>query len=283
MSVKECFSPNSLSEALELLEKYGPSAQICAGGTDLFVMMRKGKVAPQYLMDLSSLGLSYIRETNAHISIGAMTSLSETEKSPLLHKEPYTFIQQAAGWIGSPQIRNAATLVGNICTGISSADMAPPLLALDAHVKISGQNGDRSIPLSDFFLSPRKIAVNRGELVSEIYMPRLPAKGYHTFFRKVGTRKELFISILNIAVCLGMEAHQVNTARIAMGLMAPTPIRLYQTEALLTGTLLTEKVIDEALRIMKTEIHPRTSRHATKEYRIMLAENILRRYLTSLI
>lgn len=281
MYVKECFCPDSLQQALDLLRQFGPAVSPCAGGTDLFVMMRKGKSTPQYLMDLTDLGLSYIEERSDCIAIGAMTTLTEVETSPLLSEEPYHALCRAAGWVGSPQIRNVATLVGNICTGISSADTATPLLTLDARVGIAGQNGKREVLLSDFFLSPRKTIAASDELVYEILLPKYPSDGFHSFFKKVGTRKELFISIFNVAVLLSMSEYTVESIRIAMGVMAPVPIRLYQTEAFLTGSTLSVEAINQALEIMKTEVHPRTSHHGTKEYRIALAENILRRYLSA--
>ena len=281
MCVKECFCPDSLDQALDYLKQYDSLVSPCAGGTDLLVMMRKGKSVPRYLMDLSNLALSYIQEHPDHISIGAMTTLSEVEVSPLLMQEPYKALQCAAGWVGSPQIRNVATLVGNICTGISSADAAPPLLTLDARVRIAGQDGMREVPITEFFVSPRKTVVAPDELACEILLPKLPAKNAHTFFRKVGTRKELFISIFNMAALLNTDGDRVESVRIAMGLMAPVPIRLYQTETLLTGNRLTPQVIDQAIAVMAAETSPRTSYHASKEYRTTLAENMLRRYLST--
>lgn len=283
MCIKECFCPSSLHQALDYLKQYGSLIAPCAGGTDLLVMMRKGRSVPHYLMDLSDLALSYIQETADYIAIGAMTTLSEVEASPLLTQKPYKALQRAAGWVGSPQIRNIATLAGNICTGISSADAALPLLTLDARVRIAGQTGMREVPITEFFISPRKVAVAPDELVCEILLPKFSEKNVHTFFRKVGTRKELFISIFNIAVLLNLNGDRVESVHIAMGLMAPIPIRLYRTEKLLTGSRLTPQIIDQAIEVMTAETSPRTSHHASEEYRTMLAENVLRRYLSTFL
>lgn len=280
MRVKECFCPSSQEQALALLAELGDALQICAGGTDLLVMLRKGKTEAPFLMDISGLDLSGIREEEDHISIGALATLTDVQESPLLNKEPYRFLQRAAGWVGSPQIRNAATLAGNLCTGIPSADTSTPLLALDARVRLASVRRTREIPLTGFFLAPRKTALEADEMVTEVLLPRFPSGDYRTEFRKVGTRKELFISIFHIASLLEMEGPLVKRARFAMGVMAPVPVRLFRTEELLTGKSLTPALIDEALETMKTEVHPRTSRHASKEYRMMLAENLLHRFLT---
>ena len=280
MRVKECFCPQSLDQALALLSEHGAALQICAGGTDLMVMLRKGKVGAPCLMDISGLDLSEIRAQDGGISIGALATLTDVQESSLFNKEPYRFLQRAAGWVGSPQIRNAATLAGNLCTGIPSADTSTPLLALDARVRLASVRGTREIPLTGFFLAPRRTVLEPDEMVTEILLPPFPAGDYRTEFRKVGARKELFISMFHIAALLEMDGSAVKQARFAMGVMAPVPLRLFRTERLLTGNVLTPSRIAEALEVMKTEVCPRTSRHASKEYRMLLAENLLRRFLT---
>ena len=281
MAIEKCFCPKSLKEATDLLEQFNEEINICAGGTDLFVMMRKGKYHGKYLMDISQLGLNYIRENNDNtISIGAMATLTDVQNSEILAQEPYLFLQKAVTHIGSLQIRNMATLVGNICTGISSADAAGPLMVLDAQVRLISSHHERLISLTDFFESPRKTSVLSNELVTEIILSKKMSEKTRTYFKKVGTRKELFISVINVAMLIEKDPDgDVQRAGIAMGVVAPIPIRLIKTEAFLKGKKLNPTVIDDCLEIMQSEISPRSSHHGSEKYRRLVANNILRSFL----
>lgn len=277
-----CFSPSVVSEAVELLARYGAEMKICARGTDLFVMMRKGKADARYLLNLSELDLSYVRKNkDGSLAIGAMMTLNHLQTQPLLAAEPYLALRKAADHVGSLQIRNMATVVGNICTGISSADVSVPLLALDAQVHAVSAEGSRLIPLSEFFTGPRKLAITPNELITELILPAPAKQDYFSYFRKVGTRKELLISTLNIAGVLHLDQQGiVDELRLAMGVVAPVPVRLCKTEKALLGNPLTSKTLKEAEAALLSEIHPRSSHHGSKEYRTLLAVNLLRRLLT---
>lgn len=244
-------------------------------------MMRKGKSQGNYLMDLSGLPLNYIRKNvDGTVSIGAATTLTEVATSPLLNREPFLFLQEAARHVGSLQIRNMATLAGNICTGIPSADTAGPLLALDARVRLVRQGGERVIPLEQFFKGPRETEVQPDELVTEILLRDNAWEGVHTFFRKVGTRREMFISLLNIAVLLEKDGEGIiKTAGLAMGVVARVPLKLRETEAFLRNKRLDDQTIEETLQIMQSEISPRSSHHGSERYRRAVASNLLRNFL----
>lgn len=282
MKIERCFCPSSLREAAELLGQYGPETKLCAGGTDLFVMMRKGSAESRYLMDLSGAGLDYIRgNEDGTVSIGAMATLTEIHRADILRREPFFCLREAVRRVGSRQIRNVATAAGNVCTGLPSADAAVALLALDARLRITGTHGSRECPVSEFFLAPREIALGRDELVAEIVLPRFEDDGtWQSRFRKVGPRKELFISILSLALCARRDRRNaVREISIAMGVMAPVPIRLVKTEAFLVGKRLDGEEIREALAIAGTEVRPRSSSHGSESYRRRAAENLLRKYL----
>lgn len=281
MTVEKCFCPASVEEAATLLAQHGRDIRICAGGTDLFVLHRKGKSLSRYLMDLSGLGLDQIREeADGRISLGAMATLTSIHDAPLLQREPFRCLREAAGHVGSRQIRNMATGVGNVCTGLPSADAAVALLALDAAVKVRSVRGTRLVPITEFFLAPRTVSLDADEFVTEILLPAPDGADSQSRFRKVGPRRELFISVFSVALWLrpgadGTVAH----AAIAMGVMAPVPVRLPKTEAYLLGKPLSEAVIAQALAVMQTEVRPRSSHHGSEEYRRKLAENVLGRYL----
>lgn len=280
MQVETCFCPKTLDGAAELLSCSDGKVRICAGGTDLFVMMRKGKADAKYLMDLSDLSLDYIRKNpDGTISVGAMATLTQVAESELLAAPAYNALTCAAAHVGSVQIRNAATLVGNICTGITSADTCVALLVLDTRVVAYSVRGSRTIPIKDFFVSNRKLALEPDELVTEIILP-VCDDGCVSRFRKVGTRKELLISVLNIAALTERAADgSFPLVRLAMGVVAPIPIRLPKTEACLTGKTLTDSEIETAVETMKTEISPRSSNHGSAEYRTLAAANLLRSFL----
>lgn len=281
MLIESYYCPRTLQEATEILERYKTDIKICAGGTDLFVMMRKGKSQGRYLLDLGNLPLRYIRQNmDGTISVGAMTTLTEVADSPLLNREPFLFLQEAARHVGSHQIRNVATLVGNICTGIPSADTAEPLLALNAQIHLVSSGGERYVSAGEFFKGPRKIEAQPNELVTEVIFRADSMECSHTFFRKVGTRREMFISLFSVAALLKIgEDGSVKTAGIAMGVVAPTPLKLRRTEEFLCGKRLDDQAIAHALQIMQTEIHPRSSFHGSEEYRRTVASNLLRNIL----
>ena len=282
MIVEKCYCPASIEEAVTLLAHHCGEMQICAGGTDLFVMMRKGKSQCRYLLDISGLNLASItKKPDGTISIGAGVTLSEVQRNEYLSHPAFQALQKAARHVGSLQIRNMATLVGNICTGITSADTAVPLLALDAHVKLVSKHGSRILPLTEFFIKPRQTAVESDELVTEIILKDYQDTRCQSYFRKVGTRKELLISIFNAAALLFLaDDGTVRSAMLAMGVVAPIPIRLLKTEAFLTGKKMDNEVVEKAVAIMQEEIHPRSSFHGSEEYRRLLAANILREFLT---
>lgn len=282
LAVEKCFCPTSTDEAVSLLNEYGRETKICAGGTDLFVLKRKGKSQSRYLMDLSGTGLDDIRaDEDGRIHIGAMATLTQIHDAPLLRGEMFECLREAADHVGSKQIRNMATAVGNICTGLPSADVAVALLALDTQVKIESSGGSRCVPLTEFFVAPREIALAPDEIVTEVILPKEDnTHPTQSRFRKIGPRREVFISIFSIALQMQENPdHTIGSASIAMGVMAPVPIRLKKTEIFLRGKVLDNRVIREALSIMQTEVQPRSSYHASGEYRRMLAQNILRYYL----
>ncbi len=279
--IETCFCPTSVEEAVRLLHDYQNDIRICAGGTDLFVMMRKGKSPCRYLLDISGTGLDSVRrESDGTIRIGASVTLTKAQYDPLLAGGAFECLREACGHVGSLQIRNAATLVGNICTGIPSADIATPLLVLEARVRAESVRGERIIPMDEFFKGPRKIALEPDEMVTEVILDApSPDAAIASRFRKVGPRKELVISIFNIAVLAELCGDVAKRVRIAMGVVAPIPVRLNKTEAFLEGKPLEPSVVEEAIGLMQTEIAPRTSLHGSEAYRRLLAENLLRKYL----
>jgi CO/xanthine dehydrogenase FAD-binding subunit len=276
----EYLSPTSLTEALKLKQEYQKGATIIAGGTDLLVRVKSGKESPKAILDLNHTGLNYIRLAS-NIEIGAMTSLTEIIEYDGL-KQDCPILAEAAKEVGAIQTRSLATLVGNICTGIPSADMALPLLVLDASVVIEKVDGKREISIEDFFKSPRQIAVNDDEIVTEIIIPNTLPKGKKgSVFIKVGKRKAMRLSIVSVALNLDIdpETNIINDIKIAMGTVAPVPIRLKKIEELMVGKKLDNELVIQTKELIKDNISPRTSLRASKEYRQHLAEALFTRAL----
>jgi len=273
-------NPGSLKEALNIKGHYGKEVTVLAGGTDLLVRMKSGKEAPSHLLDLQQAGPDHI-QLNSDVRIGAMASLSEIVDHQGL-QEKYPILAEAAREVGAIQTRTLATLGGNICTGIPSADMIPPLLVLDSQLVLSSSRGDRVIRLEDFLLGPRQLLLEEDEIVTEIIIPGRKSPGRQGFaFLKVGKRKALRLSIINVAIKLELDPDSdvINDITMVMGTVAPVPLRLRKVEEFMSGRKLTGELVTEATPLIKESISPRTSLRASKEYRLYLAETLFARGL----
>jgi len=270
--------PKTLDECLVLLGQNKGEMKVLAGGTEILPRMRIGKEQVGAILDISGLGLNYIHEDEEKIAIGAMTDISSINEYFACAHQPVRILSEAARQIGSWQTRNLATVGGNICAGNSCADLAVALLVLDAKLKIVCKEHNRTVPIDRFFLSPREVNLNKNEILTEISINKTSGYGYGSCFIKNGVRKGHCIAIMSVAVAMkigaGMEAENVKTS---VGVLAPTPIRLYKTEEFLTGNKLSDAVIEKAQEIMLAEISPRTSLRSTMEYRLDIAPVLLKR------
>ncbi|MFH0725751.1 MAG: FAD binding domain-containing protein [Pseudomonadota bacterium] len=237
--------PDSLEETIELLSTYGPKATLIAGGTDVLVNMRHRKIAPEVLISIRGIkNLQYIRK-NGDYHIGAMTPHAMIDKSALAKRE-LAALQQGASQVGSVQLRNVATIGGNICNAAPSADTAAPLLVFDAVAVVRSINGFREVPLADFFKGPSVSALTPGEILVEI---KIPGKmvDYGSAYHKHARRKALNLPLIGVAVSIKLtEENLIEDAKIGLTVVAPTPIRAYAAEAYLKGKPLTGEVLTEA-------------------------------------
>jgi CO/xanthine dehydrogenase FAD-binding subunit len=239
--------PGSLEEVFSLLKDYGTKATLIAGGTDVMVKIRNTKRAPEVLISLRGLkDLRYI-EKNGGYHIGALTTHRMLELSPLVKTE-LSALHDGASRIGSVQIRNVATIGGNICNAAPSADTAGPLLVLDARVVLEGPEGRRSVPLSEFFTGTYKTVRKQNEVLVEFEIPA-EMEHFGSAYWKHSRRKAMNLPLLGIAVSLKLDGDSVSDARIALTVAAPTPIRAYAAEEFLKGKPLTEEVLREAGKI----------------------------------
>jgi carbon-monoxide dehydrogenase medium subunit len=225
------FGETEISKAVKLLGQYRKKAVILAGGTDLVPKINYYKLKPEVLVYIGNLGLDYIREKNGKLIIGATTSMAQIAASKLVARKAHA-LAQAARQAGTTAIRTAATIGGNLANASPAADLATPLLAMDAELLLRSDKGKRTVPLKDFFTGPGTTVLRPGELIVEISIP--PIKG-KTAFLKLGRRKAMTLSVVNVAVRLEMGGKKCKDARIAMGSVGPTPLRCTRAEDLLKG------------------------------------------------
>lgn len=215
---------NSAAEASSTLKQLGAGAIPVAGGTDLLIKVKRGLISPQAVVDLTSIEeLKYIREEGGRVRIGALTPLAEIASSPVIRKAA-PVLAEAAGMVGSKQIRNIATIGGNLCNAAPSADTAAPLLLLNAQVRLAGANGERELLLSEFFKGPGKNCLDQGELMTEISFEALP-NGVKSIYLKHTRRRAMDVATVGVAAFgrLGGDK-ELSEFKIALAAVAPTPI-----------------------------------------------------------
>lgn len=266
----------TIAETLEFLDAH-PGARILAGGTDLVVQMRKGKLKPSALVDVSTVeALKGIALTDGVWTIGASTNLAAIVNGPF--GKTLSGLGKAARSIGSPQIRNTATIGGNICNASPAADMSPPLLALDAKLTlVSTENGVRSsriVPISEFFAGKGQSVRKSGELMTAIEFDDLPENAY-LVFEKLGLREALAISRVCLSAYLAFDGDRIKTCRIATGSLGETGMREYDIEKLLEGQLLTEADIERATEALSSSAQARLAGRSTMPFKQEAVKGLL--------
>jgi aerobic carbon-monoxide dehydrogenase medium subunit len=281
----EYLEPKTVAEAVSLLANYDGKAKIIAGGTDLMVQMRDGRISPEFVVDIGGIeGLDYIRyDERQGLTVGALTPIRSLEKSTVLQQR-IPILSQAAGQLGSVAIRNVGTIGGNLCNAAPSAETAPSLIALGGNARIVGPGGERKVPLEGFFTGPGKTALSVGELLVEIQVPP-PAPNTRGLYLKHGVRGTIDLAVVGVAVVIAFEADGLTCrdARIALGAVAPTPIRARSAEDLLKGKKLDDGLIHRSAKAAVGETSCISDVRASAEYRREMVEVFTRRALTGLV
>jgi aerobic carbon-monoxide dehydrogenase medium subunit len=262
----EYLEATSMQQVLEWLNIHRGRARILAGGTDLYLRLRKGVFLPDYVIDLKRVpSLDAITPNRGGgVQIGPTTLQDDVARSSLI-QQLYPALAEAASWVGSVQTRNRATVVGNLCNASPAADTAPALLSYGAQVKIASAQGERTIPLEEFFVGPGKTALQDNELMAEIILPAPQPHSGAAFFRR--TRTAMDIAVVCGAAMLQLSNGTCQNARIALGAVGPIPLRATRVEAALRGQTLTEQVVEDASRIASEEARPIDDVRSTAEYR----------------
>jgi len=277
----ELVLPHSIADCLKVLAKRKGKAKVVAGGTDLLPQLKNGVINPPCVVDLSGVAAlkTLERAKGKGLRIGASVTARALELDAHV-RSAYPAIAESGALVGSVQVRNLATVGGNLCNAAPSADMAPPLLALDAEAVIVGPKGRRRVPIASFFTGVRKTVLAPDELLLEI---AVPAPGPHSGgnYLRHTPRRELDIAVVGVASQITLGGSTCAKARIALASVAPTPVRALKAEAALVGQALTPALIERAADLAVEAAKPISDQRGSAEYRLHLVRVLTRRTLTT--
>ncbi|HXO36062.1 MAG TPA: xanthine dehydrogenase family protein subunit M [Candidatus Acidoferrales bacterium] len=275
----EYLRPTTIPEAITLLQQHGEDAKILSGGQSLIPMMKLRIARPGYLIDINRIsGLSYIKEEGGFLKIGGLTREAEVESSPVIRAK-YPILLDTAHVIADPQVRNLATVAGNLAHGDPANDHPATMLALGAQVVATGAHGERVIPIEDFFLSLFSTALQPGEILTEIRVPVPPARSGGAYFkleRKVGDFATAAVAA-QVTVDANGAAQYVGIALTNVG---PTPIKARKAENILRGKKLDEANIRQAAQLAADEAQPSSDLRGPAEYKKGLVKELAKRALS---
>jgi len=274
----EYLMPTTINDAISLHEKYGEGAKYIAGGTDVMVKIKEGKISPQCLISLRHLqDFDHIIYENGELRIGAMVTHRMLELSPIIRKE-FPILTDAVENIGSVQIRNVATIGGNIVNAVPSADGAVPLITLGAEVRVIGPKGERIMGLEDFFIGPGQTSLKSGEILVEFRIPKLLSHTGGAYWKHT-RRAAMELPILGVAVLISLDDDMktCTEARIGLGVVAPTPMRAKNAEAILKGNKVDDEILKKAGEAAARECKARDSIRGKAWYRRDMVELFVQR------
>lgn len=276
----EYIRAKNVKEAIHILETEGADVRVLAGGTDIFVEMKQGQSHPRLLLDIKAIPelTKLSLESNGELTIGASVSLAELEYWAAEQKD-WSGLSITARNIGSEQVRNRGTVVGNICRASPAGDMAPMLIAMDARVEIAGPQESKTMPVEDFLVGPGQTALKTGELVTLIKIPRPPSDTGAAFY-KIGRRRAMNVAIASAAAWIAINrANEINSARIVLGAVAPTPLRLNAAEEILLNKGITDQTLVDICELAGSMAVPITDFRSTQDYRLKIVKVLTRRAL----
>jgi CO/xanthine dehydrogenase FAD-binding subunit len=282
MSSLDLYSPTDLNDALRFIEHGDRNVAVIASGTDLLPRMRRRQVSPSVLLDISSLteDLRYIRQSDGTVRLGALTTVADLLESPMFD-EKLSMIKEAATLFGAPQVRNVATVGGNVCSAASSEDLIPVFMALEADVKLLSAKGARAVPLKDFIVGKRETGLRPSEILSEVSF-NLPPERSWTAYEKLGRRNMLIIAIVNEALSLTLDddLSTIQSARIALNRVSgKIPALAAKTSGFLEGRRVSDGTIAEAQKVLKSELSLTSDLRSSGAYKTELAQAYLKRLM----
>ena len=263
-------APGSIGEACKLLKEQGDGAVIMAGGTDLLIKIQRGLLKAKTVVSLQEI--ESIREITFKkgkgLFIGAMARLTDVANHSTIKKE-FPAVAEAALATANVQIRNMGTVVGNLCNAAPSADNAPVLIAMGAVVTLVSLDGERQVPLDDFFLGPGLMVMNEGEILASVFVP-VPPPNTGVSYQHISARGKVDISAVGVGAMLTMKGETCQTARIVLGAVAPVPMRAVKTEKIIEGKQISKEILERAGVQASKECKPISDVRATAEYRKIL-------------
>ena len=279
MNKFDYYQPESLKEAYRLMEKLEGKARYIAGGTDIIWRIKQNAIQADALISLRGIeSLKGINPNNG-LTLGGMALFRDMERDSDLCRE-YPALAQAVSLLANPQVRNVATVGGNLCNAAPSADCAPPLLVMEVDLVIEGPGGQREVRIEDFFTGPGQTCLDRTEVLAQIKIPK-PEPGAATMFLKTG-RVTQDIAIVNAAALLVMEGKVCRKCRLAVGAVAPVPLRLKNVEKIVEGEEIGPDLLDRVGEMVEREVSPITDVRSTEEYRRTVSGVLIKRAIGEL-
>ena len=273
----EYFTPKTIEEARSLVLKYKGEAKIIAGGTDLVVQMKHKEVLPRHIINIRGIsGQDYIvHDEKEGLRIGAMATIRSIEVSPVV-REKFNILAQAASELGSAQVRNRATIAGNLCNAAPSAETAPPLIVLGAKAKILGADGERTVLIENFFTGPGQTVLRPDEILVEIQVPNLLPRSSGVYIKHT-IRKALDLAIVGVAVIVTLDGDTLSDVKIALGAVAPTPVRATRAEDVLRGNQIDDDLLQKAAQAAFNQCSPIDDIRSSAEYRCKMIKVLVPR------
>jgi carbon-monoxide dehydrogenase medium subunit len=270
------YQPKSLKEAYQIKDSLTGRVDYVAGGTDLFIHIQQKRIESDALISLRGIkslsGISF----NDNLTIGSMTLLRDIERNALI-RQTCPVLSQAVWWLANPQIRNVATIGGNLANSAPSADCAPPLLVLGAKLTIEGPNSKRKIPIDEFFTGPGENCMNETDVLTQIEIPAITPKAGMSFLKIGRAVRDLAIS--NVAALLVMEKKRCRKIRLAAGAVAPTPLRLRSVEEMMIDERITPKLLEQVMINTQQEVRPISDVRSSADYRREVTGVLVRRVI----
>lgn len=262
----QCISVSTIEEAIEELEKHKGEAKVLAGGTDILNQMKRRTNCPKYLINIKTIeGLDKVEFSSNELIIGATATFSKILNNKDVRKH-FPMLAEAVAFTATPQIRNSGTMMGNICNAVPSADSIPPLIALDAKIKVVSANGEKMVPVEDFVTGNKSCSLEDGEIATEIVVPYTEGKGTYI---KHQLRAEGDLAVVGIAVYLKTyeDSNTCKNARIVLGAVGPKAYRAKKAEAAIIGQVIDPVLIEQVAEIASEEARPISDIRSSAWYR----------------
>lgn len=283
--IEALYEAFSVEEAIRLLNEH-PEAKIIAGGSDVLIKIREGRLSGCELVSI--YGIDKLRGVSLNESgdlrIGPLTSFSHITRDPLIC-EHINVLGEAVDKVGGPQIRNIGTIGGNLCNGVTSADSASTVMAYDAVLEVTGADGKRHIPIEKFYIGAGKVDLSHGELLTSIIIPKKSYDGYKGKYIKYSMREAMDIATTgcSVNVKLSHDKKKIEDVRIAYGVTGPVPMRAHSAEEAARGMDVCGETVEKFALAVMDDINPRTSWRATKEFREHIAVEMAKRALADAV